>query len=88
MFIILFKIIFVGSTDKAEKPLRWNKLFCNPNRNDNLFHVRCGQSFFLFYSYFSWMDPHVTVSQTGISLLNLFLKVLRNYHKLDVNNNY
>lgn len=45
MFIILFKIIFVGS-DKAEKPLRWNKLFCNLNRNNNLFHVRCGQSFF------------------------------------------
>lgn len=48
MFIILLNIIFVGSTDMAEMPLRWNKLFCNLNRNNNLFHVRCGQSFFDF----------------------------------------
>lgn len=48
MFIILFKIMFVGSPDKPEKSLRWNKLFCNLNRNNNLFHVRCGKSFFDF----------------------------------------
>lgn len=34
------------------------------------------------------MDPHVTVSQTGVSLLNVCLKVLLNYHKLDVHKYY
>lgn len=77
MFIILFKIIFVGSPDKPEKPLRWNKLFCNLNRNNNLFHVRCGQSFFYFGQNILPLYPHVTVSQTGVSLLSLCFKVLR-----------